>query len=300
MNAVVEARHALAAADGHSIDVHTWEGERPARAVVQVAHGMGEHARRYRELAEALVRAGCAVVASEHRGHGEAAARSGTQGDLGPGGFPAVVGDLLTVSDFVAQRHPGLPLLLLGHSMGSFAVLVYLLDHGHRLAGAALTGTVALDLAEGGGSSAWKLGKGAAVAPVPVVARRTPYDWLSRDEAQVDAYIADPLCGFRLRPASRQSMYAAYARTTRPEALRGIPAGLPLYLFVGEDDAMHRQLAYFDPLVARLREAGLTGVSTRVYEGARHEVLHDTRRAEVYADLAAWIDRALSSTTRPA
>jgi alpha-beta hydrolase superfamily lysophospholipase len=117
---------------------------------------------------------------------------------------------------------------------------------------------------------------------------------LSRDEAQVDAYIADPLCGFRIKPESRKTMYAAYARTTQPEALRRIPPALPLYLFVGDDDAIHRKLAYFTPLIERYRAAGLTDVSVQVYDGARHEVLNETNRDEVVADLVAWVERVLA------
>jgi len=279
----------LTADDGYPIEVHAWQPvTTPPRALVQIAHGMGEHARRYAALAEALARIGCVVVANEHRGHGAEAARRASLGDLGPRGFDGLVRDMVAVSDDTRARHPGLPLILLGHSMGSFAVLVYLLDHAPRVHGAALAGTVALDLSEAGAASAWKL---ADASPAPAVVRRTPYDWLSRDEAQVDAYIADPLCGFRLQQASRKSMYAAYRRTTQREALAALPAGLPLYLAVGGDDAMHRQLAYFNPLVERLQAAGLCDVSARVYDGARHEVFHETNRDEVVADFAGWVER---------
>jgi len=286
----IETRHHLAASDGYPIEVFAWDTPAPARAVVQIAHGMGEHARRYRPLAEALVQAGCAVVANEHRGHGEEAARRAAKGDLGPRGFTGLVNDMVAVSDFAASRHPGLPLILLGHSMGSFATQIYLLDHAQRLRAVALSGTMALDLAEAGSSSAWKLSKHVSE---PVVARRTPYDWLSRDEAEVDAYIADPLCGFRLQVGSRQAMYAAYARTASLEALRRIPSGLPVYLFVGGEDALHRKLAYFEPLVERFRAGGLTDVSVRIYDGARHEVLNEINRGEVVSDFLEWVDRVL-------
>ncbi len=289
--ASTETRHSLPAADGYPIDLFAWTGDSPARAVVQIAHGMGEHARRYRALASALNRAGIAVYANEHRGHGEEALRRNQKGDLGPRGFLGLVDDMVAVSEFAGTRHPGAPLILLGHSMGSFATKIYLLDHAHRLRAAALSGTVALDLAEAGNSSAWKLQD--TNAPVPV--RRTPFDWLSRDEAEVDAYIADPLCGFRLQLQSRQSMYAAYARTTQPEALACIPADFPLFFFVGDQDAIHRKLAYFNPLVERYRNAGLTDVSVHIYGGARHEVLNETNRAEVTANFIAWVERVLGS-----
>lgn len=288
--AVTETRHRLEAGDGHPLDLFAWTDDAtPVRGIVQVAHGMGEHARRYRALAEVLADAGFAVYANEHRGHGELALERHQKGELGPHGFASLVADMVTVSDFAQARHPGVPLVLLGHSMGSFAVKVYLLDHAARVAGAAFTGTVALDLAEAGNASAWKLQDKAAPAQV----RRTPYDWLSRDEAQVDAYIADPLCGHRLNVKSRQSMYAAYARTTGPDALRVIPPTLPLLFFVGGEDAMHRRLAYFHPLIDRFRAAGLQDITVHVYDGARHEVLHETNREQVVADVLAWVERVL-------
>lgn len=286
-----ESRHSLPADDGYPIEVFAWLGGSPARAVVQIAHGMGEHARRYRAFANALNRVGIAVYANEHRGHGEEALHRNQKGDLGPRGFPGLVDDMVAVSEFARARHPGAPLILLGHSMGSFATKIYLLDHAHRVRAAALSGTVALDLAEAGNSSAWKLPDSNA----PVQVRRTPYDWLSRDEAQVDAYIADPLCGFRLQLQSRQSMYAAYARTTQPGALARMPADFPLLFFVGDEDAINRKLAYFNPLVERYRNAGLTDLSVRIYGGARHEVLNETNRAEVTAHFIAWVDRVLGA-----
>lgn len=285
---VLEISHRLTANDGHPIDVFAWTGASPVSAVVQIAHGMGEHARRYRALAEALAAHGVAVYANEHRGHGEEALRRHEKGELGPRGFAGLVADMLAVSDFAQARHPGVPLILIGHSMGSFAVKVYLLDHAARVHAAAFTGTVALDLAEAGNASAWKL-QDKVAAPAKV--RRTPYDWLSRDEAQVDAYIADPLCGHRLNVKSRQSMYAAYARTTVPGAFGVVPSRMPLFFFVGEEDAMHRRLAYFHPLVERFRSAGLADITVKVYPGARHEVLHETNHAEVIGDVVAWVKR---------
>lgn len=284
-----ETRLSLPASDGYPLEVLAWTPSTPVRGVVQIAHGMGEHAGRYRALAHALNEVGVAAYANEHRGHGPEALRRGEKGNLGSRGFPELVDDMLALSDLAQSRHPGVPLILLGHSMGSFATKIYLLDHAHRLRGAALSGTVALDLAEAGNNSAWKLQDTSAPAQV----RRTPYDWLSRDQAQVDAYIADPLCGFRLQLQSRQSMYAAYVRTTQPEALRRIPPGLPLYLFVGDADAIHRKLAYFNPLVERFQAAGLRDVTVRIYEGARHEMLNETNRAEVMAHLVAWVERVL-------
>jgi alpha-beta hydrolase superfamily lysophospholipase len=284
-----ETRQRVPAQDGQPIDVFTWAGPGPARALVQIAHGMGEHSRRYRALADALTRAGCAVYANDHRGHGEEALRPEAKGNLGPRGFTGLVDDMVTVSDFAQAQHPGLPLILLGHSMGSFAAQLYLLDHAHRLCAAALSGTAALDLLYARRSTAWKLEDNNVVVKTP----RTPFDWLSRDEAQVDAYMADPLCGFTLTPESRRSMSAAYLRMTQPAELERMPKSLPLYVLVGEADPINRKLELLNPLIDRYRGAGMSDVSVQVYPGGRHELFNETNRAEVTAGFVAWVERVL-------
>ncbi|MBC7957951.1 MAG: alpha/beta fold hydrolase, partial [Cytophagales bacterium] len=228
--------------------------------------------------------------ANDHRGHGEEAALRNAKGDLGPRGFTGLVTDMLTVSEFVKALHPGLPLILLGHSMGSFATQLYLLDHAHGLHAAALSGTAALDLLYAKRVTAWKLEDNNVSVKTP----RTPFDWLSRDEAQVDAYIADPLCGFTLTPESRSTMSAACERMAQPQEIERMPKELPLYVLVGDADPINRKLELLYPLIDRYRAAGLTDVSLHIYGGARHELFNETNRAEVTAHFVAWVERVLS------
>ena len=273
--------------DGHCIEVLRWLPAAAPRAVVQIAHGMGEHAARYGRVARALVAAGHAVVANHHRGHGPAAAAARQLGDFGAGGFAAVVADMARVSAFAQAQHVGVPVLLLGHSMGSFAAQLYLLDHHGLISGLALSGTAATDLRFADRSTTRTLQDANAHTVQP----RTPFDWLSRDAAEVDAYIADPLCGFTVTPASRRSMFEACDRLSAPGAFGAVPhKALPLYLFTGDSDPVNQHLAHFHPLVQRLRDAGFTDLRTRIYPGARHEVLNEIHRDEVTADLLAWID----------
>ena len=186
--------------------------------------------------------------------------------------------------------HPGLPLILLGHSMGSFALQYYLVEHGSLLAGAALSGTSALDLLGTALQSGFKLEDMNAALPDV----RTPFDWLSRDPAQVDAYIADPLCGFTVSPEGLGSMFAKLDALT-PEAMRKtIRPELPLYLFIGGEDPVSNKAEWFYPLVERYRAAGLRDVSCHVFGGARHEALNETNRDEVEAVLLAWIARVVA------
>jgi alpha-beta hydrolase superfamily lysophospholipase len=284
------------AGDGHAIELLSWLPASRARAVVQIAHGMGEHAARYERVAGALVAAGHAVYANHHRGHGPGAAATDRLGDFGPGGFAAVVADMVRVSEHARARHPGVPLLLLGHSMGSFAAQLYVLDHHGLIDGLALSGSAETGLRFANRDPNRKLQDMNAGVANP----RTPFDWLSRDAREVDAYIADPLCGFTITPASRQSMFDACDRVSARDAFTALPKDLPIYLVTGDHDPVNNHLAWFDPLVQRLHDAALVDVQTRVYPGARHEVLNETNRDEVTADLVAWVERVVSAATQRA
>ncbi|TAK86752.1 MAG: alpha/beta fold hydrolase [Aquabacterium sp.] len=281
-----ETRFFIDTPDGHAIETFVWLPPQEPRAAVQIVHGMAEHARRYRHVAAALNDAGYAVYAAEHRGHGQSAQDGGTLGDFGPRGFDVVPDDMAAVSTEIHRRHPRCKLVMLAHSMGSFAAQIYLLRHAALVDGVALSGTSALDLLDPR-ISGWTVEKANAGVGTP----RTSADWLSRDPAVPDAYVADPLCGFDLTLPSLFSIFDAGRATNRVEELRHIPKDLPLYLFTGDRDPVNGYLAWFDALVQRLREAGLRDVSTHVYGGARHEVLNETNRDEVIAQLLAWTAR---------
>jgi alpha-beta hydrolase superfamily lysophospholipase len=282
------ATHSISAPDGGTIRVYRWEGAAPKRGSVQIAHGMGEHARRYSPVAEALAGAGYDVYANDHRGHGPLAAEAGKLGDFGPAGFPAVVSDMVEVTRMARREGGGGKVVLFGHSMGSFATQLYILDHSDLVDGVALSGSAALDLLGAAAMTGqWKLED----LNAPFEPARTPFDWLSRDPAQVDAYIGDPLCGFTVTPGSYGSMFSVAPRLADASELKRIRRDLPMFLFVGDLDPVNAKLAWFRPLVDRYREAGLSDVSWHVYGGARHEVLNETNRPEVLAVLRTWVDR---------
>jgi len=282
-------------ADGTQIAAYRWDPAGQPRAAVQLTHGMGEHARRYEHVARALNDAGFAVYAQDHRGHG-ASADPDALGDLGKGGWAGLVGDIGLLSTHIRAEHPGLPLILLGHSMGSFAVQQYLFDHSADADAVVLTGTAAIDLLEGALDLDQPIDLSAFNAPFAPA--RTDYDWLSRDEAMVDAYVADPRCGFGIDTASGKAMFVGARRGADPAQVAAIRSDLPLYIAVGEADPVNGGLALLTPLADRYRAAGLADVTVRTYPEARHEILNETNRDHIITDLITWIDRVLSAQGR--
>ncbi len=278
-------------ADGTRIAAYRWDPENPPRAAVQITHGMGEHARRYDHVAHALNEAGFVVYAQDHRGHG-ASADPASYGDLGPGSWDALVDDIGLLSGIIRDDHADLPLILLAHSMGSFAAQQYLLDHSADVDAVVLTGTAVIDLLEPALDLSQPLDL--AMFNAAFVPARTDYDWLSRDEAIVDAYIADPACGFGIDAEATKGMFAGARRLADPAQVATMRPDLPVYIAAGENDPVNGGLALLTPLTDRYQAAGLDDVTVRVYPGARHEILNETNRDEVIAELNAWLDRVLA------
>jgi alpha-beta hydrolase superfamily lysophospholipase len=290
----------------HKIFTRVWRPDTAPKAIVQVVHGLGEHSARYARFAEALVGAGYAVYAHDHRGHGERCPPA----DLGFFAPQDGWGKLLDDIDAVAQRAradlPGLPLVFFGHSMGSFLGQTYIAEHGSQLAAAILSGTsgpppailpigrrvVAFER--------WRLGprgKSPLVQALllgeqnkPFKPARTPFDWLSRDATEVDKYIADPLCGFPLTNQLATDLVGALADLASPRLAARIPGKLPIYVVSGSADPVGARLS---GLLDVYRAAGLD-VTVKIYKDGRHEMLNETNREEVTRDLIGWLDARLA------
>jgi alpha-beta hydrolase superfamily lysophospholipase len=281
-------RFLLTSSDGLCIACARWDSRGPARAVVQIAHGMGEHMGRYAGTVGALVAAGLTVYANDHRGHGLSV--HSQLGGFGRGGFEILVQDMVRLSEIAREKDPDLPLLLLGHGMGSFATQRYIIDHSHEIDGLILSGSGALEglawaaLPETAGSNLLN----AAFEPA-----RTPFDWLCRDQAIVDAFMADPLCFEDLHPDSLVSFLGTAPRLYDPAALRRIRSDLPIYLFSGSDDPVGQQLRGLRTLIGRYRDAGLRDIAFDFYPGGRHEMLNEINRRQVQTRLLGWISQTL-------
>ena len=275
----------VSTADGIELQTFRWAPEGTPRAVVQVQHGLAEHAARYRRFGEALTAAGYLVYAPDGRGSGRTAA--GRYGQWGPDGWPGWVDDLARLNSRIKQDNPALKVALFGHSMGSFAGQQYVLDHSRDIDALVLSGTTEvsglaamLDSDEPADLSAFN-------APFE---NRTGYEWLSRDESEVDAYVADAACGFA---APKLTGIATLAQAANPERLAGIRSDLPILLISGTDDPLAGGGAAVELVAGRYRDAGVRDVHVTLYPGARHELLNETIRDQVTAEVVTFLDRTV-------
>jgi alpha-beta hydrolase superfamily lysophospholipase len=291
--------------DGVSVFVYRWLPEKPATAVVQISHGMQEHAGRYAPLAERLTAAGYAVFANDQLGHGRTALGGDKQGQLGVGGWDAAVRIVKQLTDHINAETPGLPVFLLGHSWGSFLAQNYIGRWGSGLAGVLLSGTHGEDPLVGIGIIIASLDRAlrGRTAPGGLLEKlsvgglnktfepaRTPFDWISRDPTTVDKYAADPYCGKPFPNGFFQELTRLLAGTWRKEKELQIPKDLPVLLFSGTRDPVSKFGATVKALSARYSALGIRDITLKLYEGARHETLNETNRDEVVTDIIAWLD----------
>ncbi|MFV0126737.1 alpha/beta fold hydrolase [Streptomyces sp. HMX112] len=307
----------LTAHDGAQIATYTWlpDNGRP-HALVQIAHGAAEHALRYDRFARHLVARGYGVLASDHRGHGATAPATGGHGVTGAGpaddgnadSWRAIVEDLKGVGDQARALHPGVPLVLFGHSLGSMLARDYAQEYADELSGLILSGTFrTLPGAELEGDIARLRrevadgGRAARSSYLPELfasfndpfPHRTGFEWLSRDEAEVDAYVADERCGFPFSAGLALDWLHAVRKVNNPRNLTRVPADLPVHVAVGTDDPCNQRMTLVYELLEDFRYAGTEDLTWKAYEGARHEILNETNREEVHEDLVAWLDKRL-------
>jgi len=278
--------------DGVAISFRAWPLERP-RAVVQIAHGVGEHSGRYAALASDLNAAGYAAYADDHRGHGTTGMEqwhgdARMLGRLGPGGLRGAERSVHAFSGVVRRRHPDAPLVLLGHSWGSFISQRLLDRHPEEYRGVVLSGSAYLmpGYLAAGDLNARFAGRGRVAR-----AAATGAEWLSRDPTVAAAFVADPLT--TLTPLQKLFGLRETLRMLRRPAA-GIHPDVPVLLQVGGDDPVGGERSVRRLARAYRERSGLSDVTVRIYPGARHEIYNETNRGEVIADLVAWLDRLSS------
>jgi len=288
--------------DSYGVEVfsRSWPVDSPTGLVV-IAHGASEHSGRYDRFATALNEAGFAAVAIDHRGHGRTGKATGP-GLVGPGGGQAVIDDLHQLrADAVAKLADGTPVFLFGHSLGALIGLAYLTQHSDGLAGGVLCG-MAADVKEVAGTGALlqsfadagmrdlSAGDLLAANNAAFEPARTPFDWLSRDNAEVDRYIADPLCGDG-NPLTFGYLIDLFD-VVGPAAANLGAISCPVFVIAGDQDPAAVMGAHATALATALA-AHAVPVECQLYAGARHELLNETNREEVTADIVTWLQSHL-------
>ena len=276
---------------GVPIVYDVYAAHRTPRAVVQLAHGYGEHAGRYARLIDALTDRGFTVYADDHRGHGrtgmlqhgEDSARLGT---LGHGGISAAVSAMWGVTDVIRREHEDLPLILLAHSWGSFMAQMLLNRHPEAYDLVILSGTVYRQLGSGNLGDLNKRWNAPGA---------TGMEWLASDEEVVRGFLSDPLCT-TVPMGKNFGLYRQLQMLGRPRKnLRAIAGrDIPILLLVGRDDPVGGPRSVHRLADAYRHRSGFTDVTTLVYPGIRHEVFNDVGQEQVRDDVLAWLDERLS------
>ncbi|KPA98431.1 alpha/beta hydrolase [Pseudomonas asplenii] len=299
----------LSVSDHSRLYVNRWLPQGEPVALVMLSHGMAEHSGRYTRLAQALCEAGYGLYAPDQRGHGKTA----EQGVLGHyadrDGWSTVVSDLASLNQRIGEEYPGKPIILLGHSMGSYIAQAYLLHHSASLQGAILSGSNFQPVALYRAARAiarferWRQGPTGRSALIDWLSfgsfnkafkpNRTAFDWLSRDPEEVDKYVADPLCGFRCTNQMWIDMLGGLQQISKASNLAQIDPGLPLLVIGGEHDPVSEGRRLKD-LADALRNAGSQNLQLSVYPQARHELFNETNRDEVTADVLQWLEQTLA------
>ncbi len=284
MPTFIPVRHDGTYVDAHGVTIHyyAWKAAKPT-GVIQLTHGLGEHALRYEKLAHELVQAGYSVYADDHRGHG----RTGMQqydgdakrlGRLGPGGMRATIAAIRQFTTLVREENPGIPLVAIGQSWGSLMLQIVINTHSKDYDGVVLTGTAYRTLTDMNSGDLNKLHKHLGT---------TGNEWLSRDAAVHTAFSDDPL-NFYAAASKLFGLVDGARLLGRPA--RNLEHDLPLLIMIGSEDSLGGERSIEKLAHDYVERSKLSDVRAIVYPGARHEVFNETNRDEVVADLIEWLD----------
>lgn len=293
--------------DNIDIFTHRWLPDKgDLKGVVQIAHGMAEHAARYGEFAEFLVKNGYGVYANDHRGHGKTAGALENVGYFADSnGWDAVLKDMHQLTLEIKKDYPASPLFLLGHSMGSLLARDYASRYGDSVKGVILSGTAAdpgflgnlgIIIAKTSGKLFGKRAKSPLLDKLSFGAfnkefkpTRTKFDWLSRDEESVDKYVEDPYCGGVFSAGFFYDMLKGLKKVYSKKNIQNIPRSLPIFFISGEKDPVGKFSRGVKKTIGMFKDAGLGKVDFKFYPDARHEILNEINREEVYLDILGWI-----------
>lgn len=281
-----------------------WEPDVEPVAVLQIVHGMAEYIERYEDFAKFLAEKGFVVTGDDHLGHGKSVS-DGLYGffcDKDPA--TVVVDDVHTLTTITKEKYPNVPYYIMGHSMGSFILRNYLFRYGSEVDKAIIMGTgmqpkamvVGANVMAGIGNffNARKVSKFMDNASFSTYNKRIPnnrtsFDWLTKDEKKVDAYIADPLCGFIFTCNGFKTLSNLLWRLNKKSNLEKMPKSLPILITSGAEDPVGEYGKGPKLVYDSYKELGIKDVSIKLYDTDRHEILNETDREVVYKDLYEWL-----------
>lgn len=287
-----------------------WDNVEKPVGVLQIAHGVAEYALRYEPFAQFMNSHGFIVVANDHLGHGLSVAEGAAPLYFGRhNGWQRVVDDMYALRDMTGRKYPELPYFLLGHSMGSFLTRTYLIRYPGTLSGAIIMGTGQQSPAVVALGSLFAKVEGKRIgydqfSPAvdrlafgtynkPFAPNRTAYDWLSVNEENVDRYIADPLCGGNATIGLFLDMLGGIGLIGKQSNANTMNTNTPVLFVSGDRDPVGDMGKGVRAAYESFRKAGVKDVSLKLYEGLRHEILNETCRETVFADLWSWIEKHL-------
>lgn len=283
------------------------------KGVVQIAHGMAEYSNRYARFAMELCKRGYAVYINDHLGHGCSVASEEERGYFGDDGANSLVEDMKQLTDIARQEYPNVPVFLFGHSMGSFLARKYTAKYGHTLDGAIYCGTSGANPAAGIGIALvdYMIKREGALYRSAFVdnmafgtynkktAKNTKFDWLSRNEKEVEKYIADENCGFLFTLGGFKTLFALLKEISGKLWYNTVPTDLQILLIAGDKDPVGEYGKGVTDVYKTLRKTGHTNTVMKLYPDARHELLNELNRDEVTEDILHWLDTRLEALTAP-
>ncbi len=292
-----------------SIHCCQWIPEGEVRGVIQIVHGIAEYAARYDELAKVFTDHGFVVVADDHMGHGGSISEEIPQGCFADGWLTAV-SDTYRLLCMTKEEYPDVPYFIYGHSMGSFMTRTLLYTYPDAgLSGAVISGTGWMPpvvLKSGRAVCKMEAKKKGENNTSPMINKlmfgnynkgfdnpRTPLDWLSRDEKEVDKYIADPLCGFDASIGLAYEMLGGMLMNQDRKNLDKMPKDLPVLFVSGDADPVGSNGKGVRQAFEAFRKIGMKDVTLKLYPGGRHEMHNEINRTELHADVLAFLDRVL-------
>ncbi len=287
-----------------------WTPDGEVRGVLQICHGMVEYIERYHEFAEYMCGHGYCVVGHDHLGHGKSVVDEADYGYFPEkDGNQCVIEDIHQLRKTVSGKYPGVPYLMLGHSMGSFLMRQYLTVYGEGLSGAVIMGT--------GYQPFPILAAGQMICRVTALFKGWRYrsrfvdnlsfgsfnkrfepsetgrEWVTSDAEHQKKYVGDPLCMFRFTLGGYYQMFEGMKTLNRKESLKKVPRDLPILFTAGADDPVGAFGKNVRKVYRRYKKAGCKRVAVKLYAGLRHEILNETKREEVYEDLYRFCERCL-------